>query len=284
MAAGSWAVGLDNVSHLSSELSDAMCRAVTGDGYPRRRLYTDGDIVVTAFRRVLLLNGIELGSLSADLLDRAAMVELARIRQEDRRLESEILSEYERQRPALLAQVLDLAVHALRHLPEVSRAAWPRMADHAWILAAVDLGCGGGYLDAYLGIADSVLEEAVESDVVALSVRDFMGRRASWEGTASELLELLTPEQPPRSWPRTPQHLSGRLLRAAPILRSVGVEVERMRLGQPGSRTIRLTRPEVAATWSSAPSVASAAQAETDAADAADADYDLFSARASGLI
>jgi hypothetical protein len=38
-AAGSWLVVLDNISGIPDWLSDALCRAVTGDGMVRRRLY-----------------------------------------------------------------------------------------------------------------------------------------------------------------------------------------------------------------------------------------------------
>ena len=42
-ASGSWVVGLDNMSDIPDWLSDALCRASTGDGDVRRKLYTDGD-------------------------------------------------------------------------------------------------------------------------------------------------------------------------------------------------------------------------------------------------
>jgi len=40
-AAGSYVVAVDNVSTIAPWWSDALCRAVTGDGWIRRRLYTD---------------------------------------------------------------------------------------------------------------------------------------------------------------------------------------------------------------------------------------------------
>jgi hypothetical protein len=49
-AAGSWWVGLDNLSGLPDWLSDALCRASTGDGDVRRKLYSDGGLYVVRFR------------------------------------------------------------------------------------------------------------------------------------------------------------------------------------------------------------------------------------------
>ena len=60
-AQGSWVVALDNLSHVPDCLSDSLCRAATGDGDVRRALYTDSDLAVFAFRRCILLNGIDVG-------------------------------------------------------------------------------------------------------------------------------------------------------------------------------------------------------------------------------
>ena len=73
-------VGLDNLSTVQDWFSDSLCRAATGEGDVRRALYTDGGLAVFAFRRVLLLNGIDVGALRGDLADRAIVVNLDRAR------------------------------------------------------------------------------------------------------------------------------------------------------------------------------------------------------------
>jgi hypothetical protein len=60
-AQGSWVVALDNLSQVPDWLSDSLCRAATGDDDVRRALYTDSDLAVFAFRRCILLNGIDVG-------------------------------------------------------------------------------------------------------------------------------------------------------------------------------------------------------------------------------
>src|SRR5262249_23667454 len=52
-----------------------------------------------------------------------------------------------------------------------------------------------------------------------------MADKERWDGTATDLLRLLTPEKPPRGWPCTAHHLSGRLKRAQEPLFRVGVVV-----------------------------------------------------------
>lgn len=78
-------MALDNVSVIAPWFSDALCRAVTGDAMPRRRLYTDSDAVILRFRRAIVLNGIDLGAMRGDLADRVLLIELERITKEKRR-------------------------------------------------------------------------------------------------------------------------------------------------------------------------------------------------------
>jgi len=232
VAAGSAVVGLDNVSSIPAWLSDALCRAVTGDGFPRRALYSDGDIIVTAFRRAVVLNGIDMGALSGDLVDRAAFVELQRIPFERRRLDTDIARDFAAARPALFGGLLDLVAATLYHLPSVRLAGYPRMADHAKVLAALDMAADLDALPAFLAVAGRAFEEAVDGDQVAAAVRRFAeSNDQAWSGELADLLDRLTqtlrtPERPPKGWPPDVQRLAGRLRRAAPGLRHVGVVVE----------------------------------------------------------
>lgn len=220
-ADGSYIVALDNLSRLPGWLSDAMCRAVTGDGLPRRRLYSDAELVVTAFRKTLLLTGIDLGALSADLIDRALFVELERIPPERRMLDSEIAEDFAAAYPGILGGLLDLVSGTMRHLPDAVLDSYPRMADHARILRALDIATGGLYLPAYERAAGRAMLEAAEGSPVAEAVIELMaGRDTAWSGTASDLLHAITPHDPPRRWPTTPHHLSGMLKRLAPVLRA----------------------------------------------------------------
>ena len=83
-AAGSWVVGLDNLSDIPPWLSDSLCRASTGDGDVRRKLYTDGDFAVFAFRRCIIFDAIDVGALAPDLADRTVPITLDLIPDEDR--------------------------------------------------------------------------------------------------------------------------------------------------------------------------------------------------------
>ena len=139
-AAGSWVVGLDNLSHVSSWLSDAMCRAVTGDGMISRQLYTDAELSILRFRRVLLLTSIDPGALRGDLADRMVPIELQPITEDQRRSDQELATAYQEAHPRILGGLLTLLCDVLAALPMARQnlTKRPRMADYAEILAALE--------------------------------------------------------------------------------------------------------------------------------------------------
>lgn len=223
-AAGSWVVALDNLTSVPDWLSDALCRASTGDGDIRRRLYTDGDLHVIAFRRAVMINGIDLGALNGDLADRLVHIVLDLITSTKRRPELALTAAWKRTHPRVLGAVLDLAVKVLAVLPTIDLSELPRMADYARILAAVDKVQETNGMATYCGLADELAWDAITSDPVCVAITRTI--REEWkEGTAAELLTVITPldehGRPPKDWPK-PRALTAMLRRAAPALRRLG--------------------------------------------------------------
>ncbi|MGC2426247.1 MAG: hypothetical protein WA421_04370, partial [Nitrososphaeraceae archaeon] len=60
----------DNLSKIPPWISDLLCRAVTGSGFSKRRLYTNNQDVVYDLMLAIGFNGINLAATKADLLDR----------------------------------------------------------------------------------------------------------------------------------------------------------------------------------------------------------------------
>ena len=229
IAAGSWIVLIDNVSGISTWLSDAICKAVTGDGWVRRRLYSDSELSVLAFRRCVILTSIDAGALRGDLADRLLLIDLDRIDDAARRTEADLRTEYDRLRPSLLGALLNVVVAVLRELPAIDLQSLPRMADFARVLAALDKArpdlTGGIALQTYLEQRERLATEVVESDAVAMAVVR-LAEEGPWSGTAEALRSRITLERPPRDWPVSARALSGRLRRLIPALLKVGVSVD----------------------------------------------------------
>ncbi|MBV2357813.1 ATP-binding protein [Streptomyces sp. J2-1] len=233
-AFNSWALCLDNVSIIPDWLSDALCRAVTGDGIVDRALYTDDDVVVLEFRRVLAMTTIDAGALAGDLAERLMTIELHTIPDHKRREEAEMDAAYTEAHAAVLASLFDLLAAVLRVLPDVQLTERPRMADFARVLAAVDKVQGWDTLDTYKATARDAVADVLEGEPFAQAVVALVDR-AGPEGltlTASELLErVAAPDKLPRKWPKDPTRAGGQLKRLAPALRTIGIEVDDSKRG-----------------------------------------------------
>jgi hypothetical protein len=227
-AAGSWVVGLDNLSDISDWLSDSICRAVTGDGDIRRRLYTDGELAVFAFRRVIVMSGIDVGAVRGDLADRLLPVGLHTIAEADRLEEDELWPAWREAHPRILGAVLDLAASVARVLSSVRLERKPRMADFARVLAAVDQVLGTSGLDRYLDRQSALAAESLTGDPFVVAIAETFV--ASFTGTAGELLARVKPGdekwRAPKGWPANARTVTQQLRKQAPVMRKAGWVVD----------------------------------------------------------
>lgn len=226
-ASGSWVVSIDNLSEIRPWFSDALCRTVTGDGFVRRKLYSNNELSVLSFRRCVLMTSIDAGALRGDLGERMLLIDLEPIDRSSRLGETALSELFQSLKPGILGAILSLVVGVMKNLPAINQTGLPRMADFARVLAALDEldALDGSLVETYLGQEIRIAETVVDSDLVADATRTFMKQRDSWIGTATELQEALSSSYPPKDWPKNPQVLSGRLKRAAPSLAKIGIDV-----------------------------------------------------------
>jgi hypothetical protein len=225
-AAASYVVALDNLSgEVPQWLSDSLCRAVTGDGDVRRALYTDADVSVIAFRRVPIINGIDLQIIQGDLAERILPVELPRVAK--RRNDAELAAAWADARPDILGGLLTLAATVHHRLPSVTVTDAPRMADYAQVLAAVDEILDTSGLERYRERSKRVAADTLDTPFLA----ELVDQKLSVENmTSAELLDALKPTapdwKPPKDWPKNARSATGQLTRHAPALRAQGWLIE----------------------------------------------------------
>lgn len=225
-AAASYVVALDNLSgDVPQWLSDSLCRAVTGDGDVRRALYTDADVSVIAFRRVPIINGIDLQITQGDLAERILPIELPRVAK--RRNDAELSAAWADARPDILGGLLTLAAAVHHRLPNVTVTNAPRMADFAQVLAAVDEIHDTSGLERYRERSKRVAADTLDTPFLAALV----DQQLSVENiTSAELLAALRPAtpdwKPPSDWPKNARSATGQLTRHAPALRAQGWLIE----------------------------------------------------------
>jgi hypothetical protein len=254
-----WMVCLDNISSMPRWLSDALCRLSTGGGFATRTLYENDEETIFNAQRPVILNGIEEPARESDLMDRAILVALPRIGDNERKTEKRFWDDFDASHARLLGAILDAVAAGIRNLPSVHIAALPRMADFAMFAVAAEPALGlasGAFLEAYRGNRESANELVLEGNSIASHVVRLLGKDQSWEGTASDLLSALgrlasetTTAQ--RDWPKNPRKLSGDLRKLQPNLRQAGIDVKFERRKQ---RFIRLERTCVTPSAPSPPS------------------------------
>jgi hypothetical protein len=227
-ANASWVVALDNISgEIPLWLSDCLCRSVTGEGDVRRALYTDTDVSVVAFRRAVIINGIDIAVTQPDLADRLLRVALPRIEGGERRAEKAITKEWVQKWPSILGGLLTLAAAVHHRLPSVTVTELPRMADYANVLAAVDQINGTNGLARYREQSKRVITDTLDNPFIGT----LMDLRYTCEDKASKqiLAELTPPDEKwkaPKGWPADARAVTGQLTRHAPALRAQGWTVD----------------------------------------------------------
>lgn len=265
-----WILAYDNLSHLSADQSDALCRISTGGGFTTRTLYENGEETVFEFIRPQILTSIDDLMSRGDLLERSLLIQLPMISEEARLTEAELEERLERGRGRILGALLTTLSQTLKQLSAVQVERLPRMADFARFAIAAETALGldsGTFLRVYASNRQEANETALEADIVAIALLRLMEARSTWRGTASELLTELAqyvdePSRKSRLWPRTPTALGKAFKRLEPGLRGKGIHITRSRGGS--RRSLQIDKVALATSQPSQLSEASEDSASGD--------------------
>ena len=254
-------VFFDNLSFVSDEMSDLICRAVTGSGFSKRAHYTNDDDFLYKFKRCIGINGINLASTRADFLDRSLVIKFKRIEEGARRKEEDIKREFENLRPFVLGYIFDTLVKVLKYKEEnqgieILKNGFPRMADFAeW--GEIISRCSGNeddfFINAYNDNRLDQNDEVFEASPVAESILLFMNDKHKgfvWEGAPTRLYKELTdiidqtkPELKRSSlWPKASNRLTSKINEIIPNLKEKGIDIVTGERDKEGNRIIRLEK------------------------------------------
>lgn len=238
-------LAFDNISSIGDWLSDVLCKLSTGGGMATRQLFTDaGEVYFQAIKPVIL-NGIEDVVTRPDLADRAIILNLPAIVEEDRLDPAEFEARFQACRPQIFGALLDLMATALARLPTLRTERLPRMAGFARVGIAIEYAFGepGCFLRAYdtnRSLSSAIL---AESDPIVGAIVKLMAVQGQWRGTATDLAKAVTTRMvPPKRL--EPAALAGRLRRLAPVLRANAIDIAFDRAGKDRTRIIAITRRE----------------------------------------
>lgn len=226
----------DNVSEISKNISNILCRAVTGCAFQDRKLHTNGDDYIFKFKRCVTINGINNVANRSDLLDRSILLELERISEDKRREQREVYQSFEADRPYILGAIFDILSKAMKIYPTIKLKKLPRMADFChWGYAIGEAigGYGDEFLKEYTTNRSVQNEEAIESDIVSYLIYELMRDRTEAEARVSdwltkilEIAPLYGIDQRHKDMPKCPNQLSKRIGEVKSNLNGMGITYE----------------------------------------------------------
>ncbi|KXA93480.1 hypothetical protein AKJ66_01935 [candidate division MSBL1 archaeon SCGC-AAA259E22] len=256
----------DNIRGMSDRLADVLCRAVTGSGYSKRKLYTDRNQAVFNYRRCVGFNTISGVPDQPDLLDRALVIELDHIHGLDRELEETIWREFYEKRPEILAGLFDLVSEAMgkwkkikREINENDRIKMPRMADAAAWGEAIARAKGldkWEYLKAFNKKIGQRETFVLENNPIGKATLYLMENKEEHTESPKELLETLNAiasehddvDTDHKNWPSNATWVTRRLKEIEADLSKFGLEMDFGERPGSGGRVITIDKRESSVT------------------------------------
>jgi hypothetical protein len=187
----------DNLSGITSEMSDALASLSTKAGFRTRQLYTDAEVHAIEVTRPFMLNGIGEFIRRPDLMDRAIPLRLEAMPEVDRRTEEDIRRDFEQLLPELLHDLYTAVAHALRTIAHIPPPTSIRMADAAHWLVAAEEGAGltAGTILAALEKAQGTIQTDLAMHDSLFAALEAVLMKEDFEGRAAQLLDLIRAER-----------------------------------------------------------------------------------------
>lgn len=226
----------DNIRDIKQFMSDSLCVASTGGSMSTRQLYSDADQQVLHLHVALVLNGLHSFIDQPDLAQRCLPIQLQTIPENNRKSETEIVSEFNADLPAIMRGMFDLISKIFKFLPNAEVTNPERMLDFVRWVAAMEKADDvpvGAYQAAYSDALNQGQLNCIQDNLLASAVmgfsKDYIG--SSWSGTPEEFLIQLNKQQAlsilrSRDWPQNAIALSKRLLPLQASLFTQGIRVE----------------------------------------------------------
>jgi putative DNA primase/helicase len=225
----------DNMSSISGELADSLCRLATGGDIGGRQLYTDNASAAFAAQRPIIINGIPDLATRGDLASRSIFIRLDQMKK--RLTEEKLWRMFAEKAPGIFGALLDVLSAAMRRLPDMELpgdASIYRMADFALLAQAAEPALGlseGAALAAYRNNILGATEVLAKTDSVAVAITALINQDGRFDGLVTSLLNRLNNNvsldtRHSSAWPKSASVLGGHLRRIAPAMRANGLSIE----------------------------------------------------------
>lgn len=230
-------LNFDNISHIDTTISNALCRLATGGGIAKRKLYTDSELSAFGGRRPCILNGI--GSLASrgDLVDRAVFLNLSKIR--DFATEESLEKRWSEAAPFIMGGILNALVGCIKGRNGTRLEEKPRMLDAVlWVEGSAVCGRApwkhGEFAELMTRNKEEADMEILENDPVSSFILEEIEHLEMLQMKPLEMrkriFEFHRDSEARQLCPRSSNLLYKKLDELAPLLSRVGILFEKKRI------------------------------------------------------
>jgi len=240
-----WLTIFDNVSRIGKKTSNILCKTATGGSSSNRSLFTNDDDYLREFHSCVAINstGLE-NKLADDLLDRSIIIEMERIKSQNRKTEQDMFNNFEEDFHKIFAGFIEVIALAITIIDDLKFDGYPRMADFYKWGSAIAIGFGykpEEFQKAYYNNTLKAQNANYIDNTLFQTVQKFIGKEKSWRGTATELLEEINNfkdndeklfsqyENNIDDWPSSVSAMSRRLNQMERALDNYGISLSRVR-------------------------------------------------------
>ena len=226
----------DNVSFITPTNSDILCRAVTGEGLSKRKLYSDSTEIIYAYRRKIILNGISFGMNRSDLMERCIVYETKAPTSLERITEEEFNETFSKLLPYLLGQIFTVLSRVLKSYKDVKSQIreLPRMADFAVYGECISRELGYTDFSFVTDYTEKLKQSAIgiiENHPVVFAITTMMESETKYEDTVQNFfdkakqLAIENKIDIENNFPSISNKVQSVIDRIKPNLRSLGFEI-----------------------------------------------------------
>ncbi len=238
--ANNYMVVFDNLSDITAEQSDTLCKAVTGASYSKRQNYSDADEVILKFQRKIILNGISVNIEHSDLTRRSIHYITERIPQDQKLTRSQVMKQFKAILPELYGQIFDVLSIAIEYYDEVIETVQeiPGMAEFAIWGECISRALGvesGVFLSDYAHRLESNSDMLNENNCIVsffehtfenISETEITYQNGKWFGLLESFATSEGIDKKSRNYPKSSSQLKPWINRSKPLLHQHHWEVK----------------------------------------------------------
>jgi len=228
-------LAFDNVSKISPNFSDSLCKIASGDNQVVRKLYSTNTSFMISTKKPLILNGIPELAKRSDLGSRSVKINLGKIWV--RKTAEQTWIDFNNDKSAIFDALLTGVCISLATYENIEIDDMTRMADFCKFSTASHIAYGWNE-DTFMRVYNDNVKmshvDSLESSMLTTAIMKMFDRECIFEGRPIELLEHLeerqyVPEKTIRSskWVSTPKGVVEALDRADASLEVIGIMYEK---------------------------------------------------------